>query len=94
MSTITNDDLQLEMLPDIGDRNSVFEFAMSFNGYEQYGSLEDCAAAAKARPRRNLSELRNELFFEARASRHRMDEKFLRTYEELRPLIEAALNDR
>lgn len=94
MTDISNEDLTLEALPDVADRDSVFEFAMSFNGFKYYGSFEKCAAAAKSRTRQDLSELRNELFFEARASRHRMDDHFLDTYRELRPLIEAALSGR
>ena len=42
-------------------------FAHSFNGYAYAGSLEACAAIAKAS---SLSELRCALFFEARRDRH------------------------
>ncbi|MEL6302449.1 MAG: hypothetical protein AAFV47_11050 [Pseudomonadota bacterium] len=94
MNDIRNEDLILESLPDVADRDSVFEFAMSFNGFEHHGSFEKCAAAAKSRTREDLSALRNELFFEARASRHRMDDEFLDIYRELLPLIQAALTDR
>ena len=94
MEEIKNEDLRREMLPDATDRNAVFKFAMSFNGYEVFGSFEQCADAAKSQRRRTLSDMRNELFFEARASRHRMDDDFLRSYEELRPLIEAELTGR
>lgn len=94
MDEINNNELILEMLPDVADTDGVFEFAMSFNGYEHFGSFEKCAAAAKSRKRQTLSDLRNELFFEARASRHRDDERFLDVYLELRPLIEKALNVR
>lgn len=93
MREIVNEELSIEMLPELGDRDSVFEFAMSFDGFAHYGSFERCAASAKSQARENLSDLRNELFFQARASRHRMDDRFLETYEELRPLIEAELNN-
>ena len=92
MDEIKDNELTLEMLPDMADAESVFKFAMSFNGYEKFGSFEKCAAAANSRKRQALPDLRNELFFEARASRHREDEKFLEVYRELRPLIEKALN--
>lgn len=94
MNEIENDDLRSEMLPDAADRDRVFAFAMSFNGYEHLGSFENSAAAAKSRERKTLSDLRNELFFEARASRHRMDDDFVDVYRELKPLIEAALDER
>ena len=78
-------------LPDPADRNAVFEFAMSFNGYEHYGSFEAAAEAAKSGRRASLDDLRNELFFEARASRHRGDDDFLKTHSELLPLFREKL---
>ena len=80
-------------LPDPSDRSAVFEFAMSFDGYQHYGSFEASADAAKARRRASLEDLRNELFFEARASRHRGDDEFLKTYAELLPLFREKLAD-
>jgi hypothetical protein len=80
-----------DQLPDPSDRNAVFDFAMSFNGYEHYGSFESSAEAAKSGRRESLDDLRNELFFEARASRHRGDDEFLRAYSELLPLIRQKL---
>lgn len=80
----------LPPLPDPDDAEAVFEFAMSFNGYEHHGSFEACAKTAKARRRDTLDDLRNELFFEARASRHRVDEDYVEVYRELLPLIRSA----
>ncbi len=60
---------------------------MSFNGYEHYDSFEACAEAAKLSQRNNLTEIRNELFFIARASRHCGNEDFIECYKELFPLI-------
>jgi hypothetical protein len=74
-------------LPDPDDSEAVFEFAMLFNGYERFGSFEACAEAAKAKRRETLDDLRNELFFEARASRHRQDEDFVEVYRDLLPLL-------
>jgi hypothetical protein len=53
-----------------------FQFALSFNGYQHWGSFEKCAAAA-SRARReedldklNMTGLRTELFFLARMVHH------------------------
>jgi len=81
-------DITLDELPDPEDRNAVFEFAMSFNGYEHYGSFEECARRASLRERQTLTDLRNELFFAARASNHRGDDDFLDVYRELLPIFE------
>jgi hypothetical protein len=78
-------------MPDPENAEAVFSFAMTFNGYEHYGSFEACAEAAHARRRDSIDALRNELFFEARASRHRGDDRYLDVYRELRPLIEASI---
>ena len=79
--------LTIEMLPKPDDRDSIFAFAMTFNGYEQSGSFDESARKARDKSRNSLDELRNELFFSARASRHRGDELYLDTYRELYPLI-------
>ena len=83
-----NDDI---MLPPQDDPQAIFAFAMSFNGYEAFGSFEACAAAAKARRRETLEDLRNELFFACRASRHMGDDGYVALYAELRPLFERML---
>ncbi|OMG72280.1 hypothetical protein BW685_17210 [Burkholderia ubonensis] len=64
---------------------------MSFNGYERYGSLEKSSAIAKQKPQQTLDELRNELFFVARASRHVGCDKYVEIYRELLPLFRAHL---
>ncbi|WP_454759080.1 hypothetical protein [Caulobacter segnis] len=76
-------------LPSEGDRNAVFAFAMSFNGYEHYGSFEASSDAARSMRRDTLEDIRNELFFAVRASRHRDDDAFLDTSRELLPLLRA-----
>ncbi len=73
--------------PAIDDRNAVFRFAMSFKGYEYYGSFEACAGVAARRPRDSLASLRAELFMAARASNHRQDDQFLEIYQEILPLL-------
>jgi hypothetical protein len=39
-------------LPDPEDAKAIFAFAMSFNGYERYGSFEKSSALAKQKPRK------------------------------------------
>ena len=79
---------QIELpLPDEDDQVAIFRFAMSFNGYEEFGSFEASAEASKQKRRSNLSELRNELFFAARASRHCGDDHYVAVYRELAPLL-------
>ncbi|MGC1248826.1 MAG: hypothetical protein WA865_21640 [Spirulinaceae cyanobacterium] len=65
---------------------------MTFNGFEHFGSFEKCCETAKLQSRATLTELRNELFFAARASRHGGDFAFLKCYEELLPLFKQKLN--
>jgi hypothetical protein len=79
------------ILPPLGDPAAIFEFGMTFNGYEAFGSFEACAAAAKARKRETIDDLRNELFFACRASRHMQDDAYVDFYAELRPLFERML---
>jgi len=79
--------IEFEALPPINDPAAVFEFAMTFNGYEHFGSFEASAEASKKRDRRTLDDIRNELFFAARASRHGGDDHFLDVYSELLPLL-------
>ncbi len=79
--------MNLPDLPGENDRDAIFKFAMTFNGYEHFGSFEAAADAAKSRDRSSLELLRNELFFAARASRHRDDDLFVDTYQDLLPLL-------
>jgi hypothetical protein len=74
-------------LPSPDDPQAVFAYAMTFNAYEKYGSLEAAAALARRAPRTTLDEVRAELFFKARASRHRGDDGYLHVYRELLPLL-------
>lgn len=76
-------------LPDPNDRSANFEFAMTFNGYEHFGSFEASATAAGSGDRSSLTLIRNELFFVARASRHGDDDRYVAVYRELLPLFAA-----
>lgn len=81
------------ILPPHNDPEGIFAFAMTFNGYEAHGSFDACARAAKAKRRASLEDLRNELFFACRASRHCGDDGFVEVYAELRPHFERMLAD-
>jgi hypothetical protein len=73
-------------LPDPDDASAIFEFAMTFNGYEYFGSFDASADAAASGDRSSLELIRNELFFAARASRHGDDDRFVDVYRQLLPL--------
>lgn len=75
-------------LPDSDDHEGIFEYAMSFNGYEFYGSFEAAAEVAGRAPRTTLEEVRAELFFKARAARHLGTDLHVRTYAELLPWLQ------
>jgi hypothetical protein len=77
------------ILPDPDDPRAVFEFAMSFNGYEHFGSFDKAFTEARLRRRQSLVDIRNELFVEARSSRHRGDDEFVDRYRELLPLFQS-----
>ncbi len=79
--------MRLSDLPDPNDRDAIFEFAMSFNGYERFGSFDASAIAAGSGDRSSLELIRNELFFAARASRHGDDDQFVDLYRRLLPLF-------
>jgi len=74
-------------LPDVNDAAAIFEFAMTFNGYEYFGSFDASATAAGAGDRSTLELIRNELFFVARASRQSNDDRFIDLYRQLVPLF-------
>jgi hypothetical protein len=49
---------------------AIAEFALTFNGYEFWGSFEKCAEIANTRQQETLTDLRTCLFFEQRRWRH------------------------
>lgn len=87
--TLDNNDMTF---PDPDDSAAIFSYAMSFNAFERYGSFEATADIARKAPRSSLDEVRAELFFKARAARHRGDNAYVETYRELLPLLEAYSN--
>ena len=88
---IPDSDLTIDSLPSIDDSSAIFAFAMTFDGYEHFGSAEAAGSNARARPRSSLADLRNELFISCRKSRHQDNDGFLDTYRELLPLFREAL---
>lgn len=79
--------MNLSELPDENDPAAVFRFAMTFDGYEHFGSFEAAADAARLGDRSSLDLLRNELFMSARASRHSDDDRYLHTYRAVLPWL-------
>ena len=80
MKTIPNAQLNEEIIPrESADISTILSFALTFNGYEHWGSFEKCAEIANAWLTRYttkretppaLTECRTCLFFEARRWRH------------------------
>jgi hypothetical protein len=58
-------------------------------GYEHFGSFDKAFTEARLRRRQSLVDIRNELFVEARSSRHRGDDEFVDRYRELLPLFQS-----
>jgi len=85
--TIPDVELKIDLLPSVNNKSKVFKFAMLFNGYEYYGSLEAAGEKSRSKTRKNLTEIRNELFISARASRHRDDERYIEVYQELLTIL-------
>ena len=67
MELIKNEQLTLENVP-LTDANwgDILDFALTFDGYEFWGSSERCAEVAAARAHGTLTCLRTCLFFEQR----------------------------
>jgi hypothetical protein len=86
--------LSLKHLPEPTDQKAVFEFAMSFNGYEYFGSFEAAADNARTRKRESLTDLRNELYMCARASKQCDEDYFSARYIELLPLLKQAIENK
>lgn len=71
MSELSNDELTLDRIPEEDATwTEIGEFALTFDGYEAFGSFERCAEIANARKHDTLTEARACLFFEQRRWRH------------------------
>lgn len=77
--------IKLEDLPDPDDRDAIWRFAASFNGYLHFGSFKASAGEAQAKRRATLVDLRNELFFNQRAGNHQGSHDLRNIYCELLP---------
>lgn len=65
------DSLKLSDIPAPGATwTQIGEFALTFDGYEYWGSFEKCAEIANGHNPQDLIELRTCLFFEQRRWRH------------------------
>jgi hypothetical protein len=74
---ISNSELTLQNIPDAtAGIAGIWRFALTFNGYEYWGSFERCAEVANAplSASATLTELRTRLFFEQRRYRHMGEE--------------------
>ena len=88
MREISNDDLTLSDVPQSdADWEVIGEFALTFNGYEYWGSFEKCAEVANRRNPGNLVEARTCLFFLQRALRHQGDGPDENDYEYIGMLL-------
>jgi len=70
------------------DLDTVWRFALTFDGYGIWGSFEKCAQIANARLNGSLIELRTCLFFEQRRWRHLEKDPDRKTTVYIRRLIE------
>ena len=89
-SAITNEDLNLEQVPSINASfDEIGAFALTFDGYEYWGSFERCAEVAQGARGDSLAELRTRLFFSQRAWRHADGDASPQIDKEWRALISA-----
>ncbi len=82
----------MEPLPDPNNPGQIFKFAMGFDAYKACGSFDAAARIAKEARRSTLEEVRVELFFKARASRHSGNDAYVETFKEVLPLLERFSN--
>jgi hypothetical protein len=90
MRKIVNKDLTLSNIPN--PDVSWFEiggFALTFDGYDVWGSFDKCAEIANARRHESLTVLRTCLFFEQRRWRHFEENPDEETMVYIRGLVEA-----
>ncbi len=68
---ISNKRLRAEKMPlPAADWSEIQRFALTFDGYEHWGSFDQCAEIANAQRHDTLTDLRTCLFFEQRRWRH------------------------
>lgn len=86
MPDLSNAELALEDVPrPDADLSEIFDFALTFDGYEVLGGFDACAEIANAKRHSTLTELRTCLFFEQRRHHHfgeppnKKEEKYIRS---------------
>lgn len=68
---VSTEHMHLDQIPQPDETwDAISRFALSFDGYEYWGSLEACGAIANARRHDSLVDLRTCLFFEQRRYHH------------------------
>ena len=95
LRAISNDELRWALLPPPGREDLIFRFAMTFNSYTAFES-QDAGSQSEDNIRANVDPLtyaRHRLFKSARASRHRMDDRFIGNYVDLLPVFQHLLPD-
>jgi hypothetical protein len=89
MTEISDADLRLIDIPSSdAEWGEIGAFALTFNGYEYWGSFEKCAEIANAKRHDSLTDLRTCLFFEQRRWRHYGFEPDDAAMQEIRLLLE------
>lgn len=89
MREIANDELITADIPDPNANwNTISAFALTFNGYDEWGSLEACAEVVNAQRHNSLKVLRTCLFYEHRRWRHFDEEPDEKAMEYIRRVIE------
>lgn len=84
---IANSELSVADIPSFKESWSRIEqFAMSFDGYQYWGSIDNCADVA-ARTPTNLTELRTCLFFEVRRWVHLKKQPDEKSIKRIRALV-------
>lgn len=68
---IRSEDLTIADLPsEEPSWRDILQFALSFNGYDHWGSFEQCSKVALNPDMSSVDEIRTSLFFQQRAWRH------------------------
>ena len=98
-SAVSDDELTLELVPapDADFWMAIAEFALTFDGYDYWGSFDTCAGIANAASQRfaatgalpdSLLGVRTCLFFEQRRWRHFNEEPSVDAMSYIRALVE------
>lgn len=86
---VANTDLTpTDIPPADADWYTIAEFALTYDGYQRWGSFEKCAEIANAQRHGSLDELRTCLFFEQRRWRHFGDEPDAESMAYIRGVVE------